>query len=168
MELALLRHGVAEHAGPATDYRDEPRALTRQGADRVRRGAEGIAHLGLRPDLLATSPLVRCAQTADIVAAALGVEPVHDDRLRPGMDLDGVADLLAEHPDAASVMLCGHQPGLSLLVADLIGGGSVEFKKGGLAVLSVMALRRNGAALLALHPPRALRRLAASAETTRR
>lgn len=162
MELVLLRHGVAEDAGPATGHRDEPRALTEQGAERMRRAAEGMARLGMRPALLATSPLVRCAQTADIVGAALDVEPVRDDRLRPGMRLDDVADLLAEHPDADSVWLCSHQPGLSLLVADLTGGGSVEFKKGGLAVLEVWAPRRAGATLLALHPPRALRRLAAT------
>ncbi len=51
-------------------------------------------------------------------------------RLAPGMDIDGVEDLLIEHPDAETMLLCGHQPDLSLLVAALTAGGSVEFRKG--------------------------------------
>ena len=31
MRLHLLRHGIAEDAGPATGGRDEPRALTERG-----------------------------------------------------------------------------------------------------------------------------------------
>ena len=74
------------------------------------------------------------------------------------MRLEPVADLLAEHPDAEAVMLCGHEPDLSLLVAELTGGGA-ELKKGALALIDARAPRPRAGVLLALHPPRALRLL---------
>jgi phosphohistidine phosphatase SixA len=76
------------------------------------------------------------------------------------MRLEAAADLLAEHPDAEGVLLCGHQPDLSLLVAELTGG-AVELKKGALALIDARAARPHAGVLLALHPPRALRVLGA-------
>jgi phosphohistidine phosphatase len=152
---------VAEDAGPRTGHRDEPRRLTEQGARRVRAAAVGLARLDLDLDLVASSPLPRCAETAVIVAERLGLPaPLLDDRLRPGMRLEDAAGLLDEHPDAASVLLCGHQPDLSLLVAELTGG-AVELKKGALALIDARAPRPHAGVLLALHPPRTLRMLGA-------
>ena len=162
MRLLLLRHGIAEDIGPATGHRDAPRALTPEGAERMRAAARGMRALGVAPGVLLTSPLVRCRQTAEIVGEALGLAPREDDRLRPGMDLDAVADALLEHPGAEAVMLCGHQPDLSEVAADLTGGGMMEFKKGALAVLEVRAPRHAGGHLCALYPPAALRALAAA------
>lgn len=161
--LLLLRHGIAEDAGPATGYEDAPRALTEDGIVRMRLAAAGVAALGLGVDTILSSPLVRCRQTAEIVAAALGLPVSLDARLAPGMDLDGVEDLLIEHPDAKAALLCGHQPDLSRLVAALTAGGAVEFRKGSLAVLGTEAPRRGGGRLRALYPPAALRELGAAA-----
>lgn len=157
--LFLLRHGVAEDAGPATGGRDEPRALTAAGALRMQAAARGIRALGIAPDAIFTSPLTRCRQTAEIVAAALGAIPRDDERLRPGMRLNGVEDVLAEHPGVRAPLLCGHQPDLSILVAELTGAGSVDFRKGSLAVLELASRRPPAARLRALYPPAALRLL---------
>lgn len=157
--LLLLRHGIAEDAGPATGYEDAPRALTQEGIARMRLAAAGVRALDLSVDAVISSPLVRCRQTGEIVAEALGLEPAQDPRLAPGMDIDGVEDLLIEHPGAQTVLLCGHQPDLSLLVAALTAGGSVEFRKGSLAVLGLDAPRRGGGRLRALYPPASLREL---------
>ncbi len=159
--LLILRHGIAEDAGPATDYEDAPRALTPEGAARMTRAAAGIASLDLGVEVVVASPLTRCRQTGEIVADALGLALEQDSRLAPGMDIDGVEDLLIEHPDTQTLMICGHQPDLSLLVAELTAGGSVEFRKGSLAVLEIEAPRRGGGRLLALYPPFALRELGA-------
>lgn len=161
--LLLLRHGIAEDAGPATGYEDAPRALTEDGIVRMRLAAAGVAALGLGIDTIVSSPLVRCRQTAEIVATALGLPVSLDARLAPGMDIDGVEDLLLEHPDAQAALLCGHQPDLSRLVAALTAGGAVEFRKGSLAVLGIEAPRRGGGRLRALYPPAALRELGAAA-----
>lgn len=162
MRLLLLRHGIAEDAGPATGHRDEPRALTAGGRGRMEAEARGMAALGVAVEGIVTSPLVRCRQTAEIVAAALGTTVREDPRLRPGAHLDQVEDVLIDHPGAASLLLCGHQPDLSLIVAELTGGGAVEFRKGSLAVLDVESARPAGGLLRALYPPAALRLLGGS------
>jgi len=125
----------------------------------MRAAARGIRAAGVSADAVLTSPLVRCRQTAEIVCEEIGGEPRDDPRLRPGMDLDDVADVLLEHQDAGAVLLCGHQPDLSEVVAELTGGGAVEFRKGSLAVLDLEAARPRGARLRALYPPAALRLL---------
>jgi phosphohistidine phosphatase SixA len=156
MRLLLMRHGVAEDAGPSTGFRDEPRALTTEGRERMTAAARGVLRLDLGIQEIISSPLVRCAQTAAIVGDALGLTPTQDDRLRPGCELHAVADLLLEHPGSERVLLCGHQPDMSGLVAELTGG-MAEFRKGTLAVLEVDALRPRGGYLTALYPPRTLR-----------
>lgn len=157
--MLLLRHGVAEDAGPSTGFRDEPRELTANGAAKMEAAARGIARLGLGIEVVVSSPLVRCVQTATIVATELGLPITEDGRLRPGADLDAVADLLLEHPDTDTILLCGHQPDMSTLVLELTGG-MAAFRKGSLAVMEVERPRPRGAHLTALYPPAALRKLA--------
>jgi phosphohistidine phosphatase len=157
-----LRHGIAEDASPATGHRDAPRRLTPEGAERIRAAARGMAALGIRADVVLTSPLVRSLQTAEIVCGELGGEPREDHRLGPGMGLDDLAAALLDHVDAASVLVCGHEPDLSDAVADLTGGGRVELRKGSLALLDVEEVRPAGGRLRALYPPSALRTLGAS------
>lgn len=156
LRLVLLRHGAAEPAGPATDHRDEPRTLTERGAEEVRRVARGLGALGVSPDVLLTSPLARCRQTAGIVAEVLGLTAREDRRIAPGMDLDLLADLLLEQGEAETVLVCGHQPDLSQVIADLTGGGAVRVGKATVAMLEVDALRYSGGRLEALLPPAVL------------
>ena len=158
MLLGLLRHGVAHDAGPDTEWRDEPRALTDEGRRRMRAAANGIAHLGLDFDAVLTSPLTRCLQTAEIVGNALQTAPLVDPRLRPGLHIGGLIGLLLEHSEAPAVLVCGHQPDLSTVTADLTGG-CVEFKKGSLALIEIPVLHERTGHLVALYPPAALRRL---------
>lgn len=159
MRLLLMRHGVAEDAGPATGFRDESRALTAEGVSKMRTAALGMARMELGVEAIVSSPLVRCAQTASIVADALAVPASEDARLRPGADLDAVADLLLEHPGMRAILLCGHQPDMSGLVAELTGG-MVAFRKGTLAIIEMNTPRSHGGHLTALYPPTTLRLLA--------
>ncbi len=94
-------------------------------------------------------------------AKAAGLVPVEDARLKPGMELEDLADALMRHPDADPVLVCGHNPDMPLIVEELTGGGSVDFRKGSLAVLDVETLAPRGGRLRALYPPSALRAIAA-------
>lgn len=163
IRLHLLRHGIAEDAGPATGGRDEPRRLTAEGIERMHAGARGMVSLALGIDTVLTSPLVRCVQTAGIVCEHIGGTAREDVRLRPGLDLDLLEDVLLEHPDARSVLVCGHEPDLSTLAADLTGGAALHMRKGALAVLDVEALRPRGGRLRAFYEPRLLRMVAGGA-----
>lgn len=156
MLLGLMRHGVAEDAGPATGFRDETRRLTPEGRRRMEAEGRALRTLGWQPAVIITSPLVRCVETAAIVAEHLEVPVREHHSLAPGARVDAVRDLLAEYPDAESVMMCGHQPDMSLITAELCGG-LVIFKKGTVALLDVSDGRLGGAVVNAVYPPRALR-----------
>lgn len=161
MELILIRHGIAEDAGPANQYRDALRSLTDEGVEKLTASARGLAELGLGPvEILLTSPLVRCAQTARILGDALGAAPRTDERLAPGMRLEQLVDVLLECPGAERIVVCGHQPDLSHVVLELTGG-LAEFKKGAVCVVEVDRLEEAGGCILALYPPSALRRIGA-------
>ncbi len=155
--LVLMRHGIAEEARPGSEQSDELRALTPDGRIRVARAATGLAVLGIRPDIILTSPLLRCRETADIVGSQAGCPVQEDRRLAPGMDLDDVLDVLLEHPDAGTVLACSHQPGLSLALADLTGCGIIPFRRSQAAVAEIREARAGGGTLLAVLPPRMLR-----------
>jgi broad specificity phosphatase PhoE len=79
--LWLVRHGEStwNALGLVQGQRTEPR-LTRRGAAQAR----GLAHrlAGREVRVLCTSDLLRAAETARPIAAALGLEPVVDRRLR--------------------------------------------------------------------------------------
>jgi phosphohistidine phosphatase len=162
MLLGLLRHGIAHDAGPENGFRDEFRELTDEGRTKMQAAAAGIAQFDLGFETLITSPLVRCAQTAEIVGAALSLTPRQDKRLRPGLDVAGLLDLLLEYPGAESVLVCGHQPDLTRVTGALCLGGLIEFKKGALALIELPEVRERSGYLVALYPPAALRRIGAS------
>lgn len=67
MDLYVLRHGKAE-AFPSPGMRDADRPLTRQGRDEMQRIASWMIRNRCRFDLIATSPLKRSEESAEIIA----------------------------------------------------------------------------------------------------
>ncbi|HJW76490.1 MAG TPA: histidine phosphatase family protein, partial [Thermoleophilia bacterium] len=87
VRLLFVRHGVAEprETWPGDDG---ARPLTAAGRRAMVRAVAAFARLGLRPDMIVTSPLVRARETAAVVAAGLGIDDRLrvDERLAPGFD----------------------------------------------------------------------------------
>ncbi len=152
--LVLMRHGVAEGDHPGGDG---ARRLTAHGREQARRAAAGLVALGVHPDVVVTSPLVRCVQTADLVGAAAACPVEHDRRLAPGMTADDLLEIVIAHPDADVLLACSHQPGLTYALSDLTGCGYLEFKRPGVAVITLDVPRPGGGTLAAVLPPRILR-----------
>lgn len=155
MELYLLRHAIAEER--SSDGSDSARMLTPEGAEKMRIGARGLRRLGVALDRLWTSPLTRARETAEIVGAALDVAPETVGALAPGCNAATLLDLLADIPRARSVMVVGHEPDLSGMIADLTGGSRVVMKKGGLALIDLSSLEPGAGSLLWVLPPKVLR-----------
>jgi phosphohistidine phosphatase len=156
-DLYLLRHA---HAGDALawDGPDAIRPLTDKGRQQADRLGRFLAERGLRPDAVVTSPKVRAAQTAQIVADLVRSPVGVDERLGDELDIAAVESLLRDHGDPASVMLVGHDPDLSELLGQLCGAVGVPMRKGSLARIEVSRPLRPGAGLLRwLIPPDALR-----------
>jgi phosphohistidine phosphatase len=154
MKLYFLRHGKAESRSEWHED-DAGRPLTPAGEEAMRREAEALRALHLALDLIVTSPLARARRTAEIVAGELGLDGrlVEDARLAPGFDVACLEQLLAAHEPAESVMVVGHEPDFSETVAQLIGGGEIVMKKGGLARVDVTAPVVGGGKLVWLLAP---------------
>jgi len=165
MRLLIVRHAIAEEYEESARRSggDGARPLTAEGADKMRRGALGLLELQPELDCIATSPLVRARQTADILAEAypgVGVEVAEP--LAPGHAPAEPLEWLRERR-AAAVAAVGHEPGLSQLASFLLGGGErsfLELKKGAACLIDLPRLAGGAGTLLWLAPPRMLRRLA--------
>ena len=112
----------------------------------------------LRLDVILTSPYQRAYQTALVLAKGLKKLDVlvQDDRLAPGFSLPGLTDLLKDHKNAQNILLVGHEPDFSQTISDLIGGGRLVFKKGGLARVDITQLSPLKGELIWLVPPKLL------------
>jgi phosphohistidine phosphatase len=135
-QIFIMRHGIAARKGSPPGSGDAKRPLTAKGKKRTEQIAAGLNRLGCEVDWIVTSPLVRAAQTAEIVAASLSKKVSVDvcAALRPGGSAEDLLSFMAKNPDRKSVLLVGHEPDLGELAGRLIGAGSkanLAFKKGG-------------------------------------
>ena len=135
MYIYIIRHAEAQQLGQKNNFSDERRSLTSEGRDRMRDGARGLRVVGVDPDLVLTSQLLRALETAEIVAAALGMnkkEILQTDSLKPGASVD---DLFAEikNHGVESIALVGHEPDLIGIISRILlgsGGVPIDLKKG--------------------------------------
>lgn len=157
MKVYFLRHGIAAERSEWHGD-DAARPLTEDGVCKTAEIAAAIARLGVDVESIISSPLVRARATADIVARALGLESHvgEDRRLAPGFDAASLRAILRDHRGAGAVMLVGHEPDFSETVSELIGGGSLEVKKTGLALVDLPDARPGGGRLRWLVPPKIL------------
>lgn len=167
MELLVIRHAIAmereEYA--LTGRPDSDRPLTDTGRRRMRRNARGLQRISPHPDLIATSPWLRAADTARVVAETLGVERMETvDAMLPDRHPRELAEWLNERGDLATVAVVGHEPHLGEVVTWLMSGNPgthVEFKKGGACLLRIDGRVDAGSAMLQWHlTPAQLRALA--------
>ena len=146
MNLLVIRHAIAEDKEnfATTGRSDDQRPLTNVGRSKMRRGAEGLRTLVGKVAVLASSPLVRARETAEIVAPVFNVARVEIvEALRPDSDYDELVEWIdpraePNDDDDYTVAVVGHEPHLSGLVTWLMTGGDdsrVELKKGGVCLL---------------------------------
>nr|VFK13023.1 MAG: phosphohistidine phosphatase [Candidatus Kentron sp. LFY] len=119
-ELLLLRHAKSDWKVAVSS--DFERPLSKRGARDAPRVGQWLNRQGLRPDLVISSPATRAHRTARQVCKAFGIEENHIDWEARIYDSDTrvLLDILAEcSPQAARVLLVGHNPGLVLLLTYL-------------------------------------------------
>jgi len=143
MKLYLMRHGPAEdHADSGLDG---DRALSLAGRERVRSVAKMLWTIDEAPSHIASSPLARAVQTAEIVAitcklsARGGTVDVRRE-LSPGEAAEAV--LIARRAAVEGkkrLLLVGHEPDLSSLAASLTGAFDLPFDKAMVVALQLPA-----------------------------
>jgi phosphohistidine phosphatase len=157
-QLWLLRHADAE---PHGTREDSERRLTARGERQARLAGVALGRAQVHLDAVLVSPKVRAQQTAQLAAEGWGDEREHGQEqilprthppLAGGFDAAQALDALAAIPADGRLMLVGHEPDLSSVVAELTGA-RVDLKKGGLAVVR---LEGAGGELVVLLRPREL------------
>lgn len=145
MILYLMRHAEAldARAGQA----DADRPLTEKGLRRSQDAAAALVAMDVRLDLVLTSPLLRAVQTAEIVAGKLQVPLQQAPALASRVTTTAVSELLKANGSPEAVMLVGHEPDLSALVGEMIGGGEVQMSKGAIACIDAAAAWTTGTLL---------------------
>lgn len=148
MHLYFLRHGEADW--PDWEGPDDDRPLTKAGRKEVREVAEFLVRLKAKVDVVLASPLPRATQTADIAAEHLKARVREEKLLAPGFRAEDLTRVLRKYPQQI-LMLVGHEPDFSQVIAALTGG-KVKMSKAGVALVDCNG--RKGQ-LLWLFPPRA-------------
>jgi len=141
MEIVILRHGEAGKRVPASGE-DAQRQLTVAGKAEVTEVAQAMKDLGLKFDVIATSPLKRARQTAEIAAKVLGSKRALEEweELKPEGDRKALYGRLSRMKRDSSILIVGHEPYLSTTIGDLITGGRdarILLKKAGVARLEL-------------------------------
>jgi len=152
-ELYLLRHA---HAGDPGGWNgpDEQRPLSDKGRKQTERLGRFLAAVGFRPDAILTSPKVRAAQTAEGVAAHLDMKISDDERLGGQLGMAELEGVLHDAGDPERLLVVGHDPDFSELLALLCGTSELPMRKGALARVDVRRpLEAGGGTLRWLVPP---------------
>lgn len=145
MQLLMVRHAPAEDISDAHSS-DGERELTSKGRKLFREFAQRIIHADQVPDLILYSPLVRTTQTAEILAeiTRISTNCVRMERLlSPGMSVSQLVKALQDLPEQR-IAVVGHNPDVSYCTSQLIGGGSIEFKKGSMASIDFVGSPHTG------------------------
>ncbi|MEL6265668.1 MAG: histidine phosphatase family protein [Pseudomonadota bacterium] len=120
--VILLRHAKSSWSDP--ELEDHERPLNKRGKAAAPLMGDWLERSGYRPDLVLCSPAKRTRQTLRRIAAAMPDMPaaVIEPRLYHA-DPGEMFGILAEQPDSAtSVLVVGHQPGLSAFARKLVNG----------------------------------------------
>ncbi len=135
MQIYLLRHGIAEDAGPGRP--DSERALTGEGKEKLRRRVLKRARAaGTAPSLILSSPYKRAVETAEVAADVLGYDGkiVRVPALTPNASPYDTWNEIRAHHGEEAVLLASHEPLMSSLAALLLHspGLAVDMKKAAL------------------------------------
>jgi len=137
MLLYIVRHAYAGQHGDPRWPDDSQRPLTRKGRKQFKLAVKRLAKRGFEPDIIATSPFVRCRETADIIADVVPRDPevVELGELAPGSQLEALISWTNQQVEQ-SVAWVGHAPDVDRLAGSLLGHEAhVRFAKGAVAAI---------------------------------
>lgn len=142
MEVYFIRHGIAVERQP--EIKEEERELTAKGREKTQKVAKRLDRLGLKFDLILTSPLVRSRQTAEILSSCgLSAKLEEFSALAPDGDIQIWLDWLDVRQMLATdtqLALVGHQPDLGHWAEILLWGEAksvIVVKKAGIIGLKL-------------------------------
>ncbi|MGA2618603.1 MAG: histidine phosphatase family protein [Thermoguttaceae bacterium] len=149
MDLYIIRHAWAGHMGDPQWPDDTQRPLSAEGRERFAKLIDKLAGGGLAPQVIAVSPMVRCVETAEILAERTPsrAQLVQHGELLPGGNHQRLLEWTAKQAQRSEqIAWVGHAPDVEQLAALAIGmpGGSIRFSKGAIAAIRFEASPRAG------------------------
>jgi phosphohistidine phosphatase len=146
--------------------KDFERPLTESGRDDIELVANSLRELRVGLDKIATSPLRRAKETAEIIAGIYEENaPKLEiwEELRPEGNRQEAIQRLSRLRQDADILLVGHEPYLSSLIGEIISGSSsarISLKKGGVAKIQILSFApRPSGELRWLLTPRHLKKM---------
>lgn len=135
--LLILRHGKSDWEAPYEG--DHERPLTPRGERDSRRMGRWLRKLGQAPQEVLSSTAVRALRTAEIAAEAGAWDcPIAASRdlydAHPGAVVERLRQL---EESVATVLYAGHEPTVSELAENLMGGGRLHFPTAAVARLDL-------------------------------
>jgi phosphohistidine phosphatase len=121
--LTLLRH--AKSSWKDSSLSDPDRPLNKRGKGDVAEMGRRIADAGIRPSLIVSSPALRAWTTAKAIAKAINypVEFLQREKALYLASVDEILDvIIAQDPKFNSLMVVGHNPGLTSFANYLVPG----------------------------------------------
>jgi phosphohistidine phosphatase len=146
MLLYLLRHADAATQAES----DDARRLSAKGIEQAKRVARFCEAHELQLSLVMTSPLKRARETAEFVAEQMRSELLITPWLASGMNPEQAIEELKGYRSHNSLMLVGHEPDFSQLIATLVGIPSntqIRVRKASLTLLELDVIRAGAARL---------------------
>ena len=137
MILYLVRHADAEPKKPGMS--DFERELTLNGRETTQKMAKALKKMGVKIDLIVSSPLVRAVQTAEIIRDVLdvGAEILKLNELIPGSDFVAFLSVIS-NLEAENILAVGHEPYLGEFLSWFIClSKPIEFEKNSVACVEV-------------------------------
>lgn len=178
MNIYVLRHASAgvRRLNPTVDRK---RPLDKEGKRYCLQLAQVLTAMNLQFDLVVSSPLKRCLQTASLVGTETGYEAkiLSSEALAPDATFAQFQKLLRDCAECENLLLVGHNPNLTFFAGSLLapaancpavapegpnGLALVRLRKGSLARLN---FTRGPATLQWLLDPRTVRALCATSNT---
>lgn len=162
--LLLLRHAKAEpHVALGGPLGDHDRALANRGRREAKTIGRFVALAGQAPGIACCSTAQRCRETVELAAKAgrWKLTVTHPDALYGGSAAAYLAVAREAPNEHTTLLVCGHEPTISELASELLGGGSLRVAPGTLIAIDFEIdhwrdLAYGGGLLVWLVPPRLL------------
>jgi phosphohistidine phosphatase len=142
LDLFILRHGYAGNR-LSDPIKDTKRQLTISGKKEVVEIAKSLKKLGVKFNLIYSSPLARAFQTAKIIAKEnkFTKQIEQSEELKPNGSKDFLYNKLSKLNIDSVILIVGHEPYLSSMINDIISNNknsnNIILKKAGLSRIKI-------------------------------
>jgi phosphohistidine phosphatase len=142
LDLFILRHGDAGNR-LSDPIKDTKRQLTVSGKKEVVEIAKSLKKLGVKFNIIFSSPLSRAFQTAKIIAEEYKFKKQIEqaEELKPNGSKDFLYNKLSKLNIDSVILIVGHEPYLSSMINDIISNNknsnNIILKKAGLSRIKI-------------------------------